>query len=57
MSVLYDFYVTCTCPRVWHGVIPPSCQVHNPPPPGVVWTTVITTPKRKSKKKHKREKE
>lgn len=25
----------CTCPTVWHGIIPPPCAVHNPPAPGL----------------------
>jgi hypothetical protein len=29
----------CTCPPIWHGVIPPACMVHNPPK----FTTTTTT--------------
>lgn len=52
-----DFFALCSCPPVWHGVIPPSCLVHNPPAPGIVWTTTSTTTepvKRKKKGKGKR---
>lgn len=32
-----DYFATCTCPKVWHGIVPPTCSVHNPSP--TTWTT------------------
>jgi len=29
----------CTCPTVWHGIIPPPCPVHNPGVAGSGWTS------------------
>lgn len=33
----------CTCPSVWHAVIPPTCPVHNPATAREVTTTGTNT--------------
>lgn len=35
----------CTCPPIWHGIIPPTCPVHNPALPieYTTWTDTGTT--------------
>ncbi|CAB4174167.1 hypothetical protein UFOVP1028_19 [uncultured Caudovirales phage] len=35
--------LSCTCPPVWHGIIPPYCQVHNPQPTLNPWAVTTGT--------------